>query len=56
VYENPEVKVTRKFDRPLYVLFWLKSVSLLMSFEMLLAEFFIDCDKVSNREVLGNSR
>jgi hypothetical protein len=37
---DPEVKVTRKLDRPMYVMFWLKSVLLLLSFAMLLTEFF----------------
>ena len=41
VYEDdPEVRVTRKLDRPMYVMFWLKSMSLLVSFAMLLTEFF----------------
>jgi hypothetical protein len=40
VYENPEVRVTRKLDRPMYVMFWLKSLCLLVSFGMLLTEFF----------------
>ena len=40
VYKNPEVKVTRKLDRPMYVMFWLKSVSLFASCGMLLTEFF----------------
>ena len=39
VYEDPEVPVTRKLDRPIFAMFYLKSVCLLASFGMLLTEF-----------------
>ena len=38
--EDPEVNVTRRLDKPMYVMFCLKSVLLLLSFAMLLTEFF----------------
>jgi hypothetical protein len=38
-YEDPEVPVTRKLDRPIFAMFYLKSVCLLASFGMLLTEF-----------------
>lgn len=37
---DPNVPVTRKLDRPIFAMFWLKSAFLLASFAMLLMEFF----------------
>jgi hypothetical protein len=40
VREDAEVPVTRRLDKPIFAMFYLKSVCLLVSFGMLLTEFF----------------
>jgi hypothetical protein len=43
--ENPEVAVTRRLDKPIFVMFCIKTALLMVSFLFLLSEFFFRLGK-----------